>query len=437
MFRYESRRFSRHISLLVGGLLGSLLMPFGAAVQAAPEWTLSEALETAFENSPVLRGKQAERQEVASRVVGARTYPYNPEVSLELADRSSPGGSTTDRGLSISQELELAGQRSKRIAVADQSLAAAEAILLHQRRLLAFQVESAFAEAVMARELLGVATTDAELAREVLAFSERRLERGAATQIEVNLAQASAGRAERSLRRAQASYASARSRLAELAGAEPQTPPEPVGDLLIPEAEPLLLEDLLALAFECRGDLLAAGQREQAAEAMIRLALAEGKPNLVVGGFYQREEASDDIVGATLSLSLPFFNRNQGRIAESRARRERLRHERAALRLTVEQEVVAAFNSLQAARAAAEHLRNQVLGTLDENVELLQLSFEAGRIGATEVVTLRREFVASRREYIEALADAWLARIELDLAVGRLSLPEPSLPQPVLAKEPS
>lgn len=432
MFRYENRRSNRQVHLLAGALVGGLLLPLGAAAQVVPEWTLSEALKTAFENSPVLHGRHAERQEVASRVVGAKTYPYNPEVSLELADRSSPGGSATDRGLSISQELELAGQRSKRIEVAGEELAAAEAVLVRQRRLLAFQVESAFAEAVMARELLGVATTDVDLAREVLAFSQRRLERGAATQIEANLARASAGRAERSLRRAQADYASARSHLAEIAGANPQAPPEPVGDLLAPDGEPLTLRDLLVLAFERRGDLLAAGEREQAAEAAIRLAKAEGKPNLVVGSFFQQEEATDDIFGATITLSVPLFNRNQGRIAESRATRERLRHERAALRLAIEQEVVAAFNNLQASRAATEHLRDQVLGTLDENVELLQRSFEAGRIGATEVVTLRREFVASRREYIEALADAWLARIELDLAIGRLSLP-----QQALGKEPS
>lgn len=431
MFRHENRRFYRCIPLRVGVLLGGLLMPLGAAAQA-PEWTLSDALQTAFESSPVLRGRQAERQEIASRLVGARTYPHNPEVSLEFADRSSPGGSATDRGLSVSQEIELAGQRSKRIAVADRELAAAEAILLHQRRLLAFQVEAAFVEAVLARELLGVATTDADLSRKVLSFSRRRLERGAATQIELNLAQASAGRAERSLRRAQADYAAARSRLAEVAGAEPLAPPEPTGDLHVPEAEPFPLEGLLAMAFERRGDLLAAGQREEAAEVAIRLTRAEGKPNLVVGSFFEQEEATDDIFGATISLSVPLFNRNQGRIAESRAKRERLRHERAALRLAIEREVVAAFNSLRSARAAAEHLRDQVLGTLDENVELLQRSFEAGRIGATEVLTLRREFVAGRREYIEALAEAWLARIELDLAVGRLSLPQQSL-----EKEPS
>ena len=432
MFRYENCRSHRYMTLRAGILLGGLLMPLGAAAQTAPEWTLSEALETAFESSPVLHGKQAERQEIASRLLGAKTYPHNPEVSLELADRSGLGSSTTDRGVSISQELELAGQRRQRLAVADQELAAADAVLGHQQRLLVHRVESAFVEAVRARELLDVATTETELAREMLAFSERRMERGAATQIEVNLARASAGRAQRSLHRARASYTSARSRLAESAGAKPRALPTPVGDLILPEAEPLPLEGLLTLAFELRRDLVAASRREQAAEAAIRLAMAESKPNLVVGGFFQREEATDDILGATISLSVPLFDRNQGRIAESHATHERLRHEQDALRLTIEREVVAAFDSLQAAREAAEYLRDQVLGTLDENVGLLQRSFEAGRIGATEVVTLRRELVAGRREHIEALADAWLARIELDLAIGRLSVSRTPL-----AKEPS
>lgn len=424
MFRYESRRRDRRMNLCVGLLLSGLLPTLGAEAQAPPRWTLQQAIESAFAHSPVLQARQAELAEVESGLLTARTYPYNPELALEVADRSSPEGSTTDRGLSLSQELEVSGQRRKRIAVASEEVAAAEADLLREKRLLAFRVESAFVEAVRSRELLSVAETDAALALEVLAFSERRLKHGAATQIEVNLAQASAGRAERSVQRARAAYASARGALAELAGVEPASPPEPVGDLAFPEGDFPSFEELLEAAVENRGDLGSIGRHKQAAEAAIRLALAERWPNLIVGGFLQREEATDDIFGATVGVSLPLFNRNQGRIAESRAIRERLRYERDALHLAVKQEVAAALNNLRAARAAAEYLRDQVLGTLEENVDLLQRSFAAGRIGATEVVTLRREFVASRREYVEALADAWLARVELDLATGRFTPPQ-------------
>ncbi len=424
MFRITLRRPDRRTALCLGLGLWALAPTLGAQAPSSPRWTLDRALETAFAQSPELRARHAELEEVAGGLVGAKIYPYNPELELEAADRRSRGSSTTDRGISLSQEVEIAGQRRKRVAVAREKLGAAEATLRRDKRLLAFRVEFNFAEAVRERELLAVAETDAALARDMLDFSKRRLERGATTQIEVNLAQASAGRAERSVQRARAAYASARSRLATVAGVEPAVQPEPLGELAYPNAEPSPLQELLELALENRGDLGAAQRQEQAAQAALRLALAAGRPNLTVGAFFQREEATDEIFGTTLGISLPIFNRNQGQIAKSRAVRERLRHEHDALRLAVEQEVITALNDLRAARASAEFLRDQVLGTLEENVELLQRSFAAGRIGATEVVTLRREFIASRLEYIEVLADAWLARVRLNLATGVLATQE-------------
>lgn len=421
MFRDRPRRLGRRMILCVGL---AFVVTFEGEAQSPPRWTLPEALENAFARSPALRARHAALREAEGGLLGAKTYPYNPDVELEVADRRGPEGSTIDRGLSLSQEVELGGQRRHRVAVASEELGATEASLLREKRLLAFHVESAFAEAVRARELLSVAETDAALAQEVLDFSRRRLERGATTQIEVNLAQASAGRAERGVERARAAYASARGRLAELAGLDPSTPPEPLGDLAFPQDEPPPLAELLEDAFKNRGDLKSGLRMEQAAEAAVRLALAERRPNLLVGGFVEREESTDDIFGVTIGVSLPLFQRNQGRIAERRAARERLRHEQDALRLAVEQQVTTALYDFRAARSAAEHLRDQVLGTLEENVDLLQKSFEAGRIGATEVVTLRREFVASRREYVEALADAALARAALDLATGRTALPQ-------------
>ncbi len=429
MFRYLPRRPSRRMTLCAALILSAQITALGAVAQnppvhgplpGVPQWTLSEALESAFSHSPQLRALQAELKQVESGLVDAKIYPYNPELTLEIADRNGLGVSTTDYAVSLSQEVELAGQRRKRIAIADTELTAAGAALLREQNLLAFRVESAFAEAIRARELRSVAETDAALAQEVLDFSRLRLERGIATQIEVNLAQASAGRAQRSVQRSLATYTSACSRLAELAGLDPATPPEPLGDLVLPEDELPPLAELLERALENRGDLRSAGWQEQAAEAAIRLALAQRRPNLVVGGFFQREEATDEIFGVSVGVALPLLNRNQGRIAEARAIRERLGYEHDALRLTIEREVVSALSNLRAARAAAEYLRDQVLGTLEENIDLLQSSFAAGRIGATEVVTLRREFVASRREYVEALTDVWLARIDLDLSMGRL-----------------
>ena len=74
---------------------------------------------------------------------------------------------------------------------------------------------------------------------------------------------------------------------------------------------------------------------------------------------------------------------------------------------------------MRAACDASATLQEHVLGTLEENLLLLQLSFEAGKTGWTEVLVFRREFIDVQREYVEALAEARLAGIELDLAAGR------------------
>ncbi len=411
---------------LLAGALGALFVPLGsvrAQDVAAPQLAFGEALERAFVHNPVLRAGRAEVEEVRSRLLSARTYPYNPKLTLEAADRSGPEGSSTDHGLVISQELELAGQRRKRVAVATAELTAAEARFLREGRLLAARVETAFAEAVRHRELLRVAETDAALAGDFLDLSQRRLEAGAATQIEVNLARATSGRAERSVQLARAAYAQARSLLAEVVAMDPAAPPEPLGDLAMPVGDLPPLGELLDLAVENRADLRFFRRQQLAAEARVRLARAERIPNLTVGGYYEREEGTDRIFGGALAISVPLFHRNRGGIAGAQASLERTRYEKAAFHLTVKQEVATAYANLQAARRAALYLRQQVIGTLDENVTLLQRSFAAGKIGATEVLIFRREFVESQREYVEALADAWLARVTLDVATGRLTTP--------------
>ena len=97
--------------------------------------------------------------------------------------------------------------------------------------------------------------------------------------------------------------------------------------------------------------------------------------------------------------------------------------EKAGLELSVAREVAAAHFNFIAARAAVEGLRQDVIGTLEENLDLLQRSFAAGKIGSTDLIVFRREFVESQREYVEAQAHAWQMRVALDLAAGRLVIP--------------
>lgn len=414
-------------SAMAWGLAFLLAAALPAQEASAPALTLEEFLAAAFERSPELVARRAEVEEFRARLVTARTYPYNPEVSVQGARRSGPGGVDAEGGLEVSQEIEIGGQRGRRVAVAEASLAAAEARFGRDQRVLAGRVALAFSDAVRARELLRIEETDAALARSLLDIEERRLEAGKATQIELNLARAAAGRSIRRVELARGAYQEARSVLAEAVGLPPAAPPEPVGDLAdfaAPGTAGLPpLAELVQAALANREDLAAFRSQEEVARAEIALERSLARPNLVASAFQDREEGTDDIAGVGLTIGIPLFNRNRGRIAEASAAAQRVAAESAFARLAVEREVAAAYAVFQASSAAARGLGEQVIGSLEENLGLLQRSMEAGKISRTEVFLLRREFVESQREYLDALSVVWRAQVQLDLAAGRLPIP--------------
>jgi len=413
------------------GIIG-LLLALAPALDAAQTGnvgrplTLEQAISEAFSRSPVLRAHQAAVGEARGRVVSARTFRFNPELEGTVADRRTPLGSVTDYGFGVTQEIEIGGQQGKRTDAASAALAAAEAALLRDRRLLAARVELAYADAVWLRERFRVEELDAELTGTFLEMSQKRLAAGASTQLDVNLALATHGRALRRVEQARSSALEARSLLAEAVGLDPSAPPLPVGELPGPQPEPLPLEMLVRQAAASRTDLESLRESRRAAEVRLDLAHAERIPNLRLRAFYDREEGTDRILGGHVAVSLPLFNRNQGAVAEARAALERSGHEQSAVELRVRREVTAAHAKLQAAVTTADQLRGQVIGSLGESLGLLQRSFSAGKIGAMELLVFRREFVESKREFLGVLVDAWRARIELDLAAGRSPAPAPT-----------
>lgn len=401
---------------VLAGLLASVAALSLSAQPAPRELTLAAALAAAEANHPELRAAAAVVEEARGRLLSARTYPHNPVVSVEGADRSGSEGSSTDRGLALSQELEIAGQRGKRASVAEADLAAAEALYVRRRREVLAGVEQAFAGAVRGRGLLEVARADIELTESLLSFEERRLDAGAGTQIEVNLARAAAGRAVRRLQEAAAGWQEARARLAEAAGLDPATPPSPVGDLPSSGAALPPLEELVGRALAERTDLAARRRERERAERRVRLERSLAIPNLEIGAFAGSEE-DDDLTGVRAGIAIPLFNRNQGGIAESRAESDRAAAEVAAAELAATREVAAAYAHYRAAAEAVTALEGLVVETLGESLDLLRRAVEAGELSATDVLLLRRELVDGQREQIEAAGELWLAGIDLELAV--------------------
>ncbi|MGH9379317.1 MAG: TolC family protein [Thermoanaerobaculia bacterium] len=377
--------------------------------------TLAEARVAARADSPLLAAAEADLAVARGALVVARTYPFNPEVEIEAASRSGGAGSSSDRGIGVEQEVEIAGQRGKRIAVAERTVAAAEARRDRRQAEVDASVDRTFGAAVAARELAAFAALAAELAEKLRSFEEQRLEAGAGTQVDVNFARAAAARAKSRLASARAAEAEARAELGEAIGWAQPTSPQAAGDFPPRPSSLPELPALVAAALPRRGDLQALREEVARADRTVTLERALRVPNLRVGGFSRREEG-DEISGASFVVPVPLFNRNRGAVEQALAAAARARADLATAELAARREIEAAYAHYRGAADAVAALQSGAVGGLEESLDLLQQSFEAGKIGSRDVLLFRRELVEARREQIEAQAELAAAVADLELA---------------------
>ena len=168
-----------------------------------------------------------------------------------------------------------------------------------------------------------------------------------------------------------------------------------------------------------RSDLRALEAGIQEAEAQLRLGTSFSKPELGVGVRYSHEEG-DRIVLGGITVTLPMFSKGQEQRALGSARAARLRAELDAARSRVQIEVRAAFEAYNRRLAAIRALETEAIPGLDENEQLTTRSFEVGQLGLPDLLLIRRETLDTRFQYLDALLEAALARIDLDAGAGVL-----------------
>ena len=149
------------------------------AAPAQAELTLADALRAASTNNPALRGAPFELQALEGRRQQATARP-NPELDLEFENFAGSGEmSGTDAlesTLALSQLIELGGKRDARIALATSEYDLLRAEQDVRRLDLQAEVARRFLDVVADQERLALARRAAELAIEVHAGVQKRVD---------------------------------------------------------------------------------------------------------------------------------------------------------------------------------------------------------------------------------------------------------------------
>jgi outer membrane protein, heavy metal efflux system len=240
--------------------------------------------------------------------------------------------------------------------------------------------------------------------------------------------------------RARAETVEPREQLRELLGLSAAGSSFEVGRRLpgVPLGDPTL-ESVLARAQESRLDL-AEAERDRAvlAETLETARSWRYFGAVEVGAETHREQGESNWVsGPSLSLELPLFDQKQAELArlEAQLRQTERRAESAAI--AVAAEVRRAYGALEAARSLAAHYREAVLPVRQRVVALSEEFYNFMLLGTFELLGAKREEIAAYTEYIEAVRDYWIARAELEKAVGaRIPVPGPVEPTSIEVAHP-
>lgn len=404
--------------LMCALVLAAIGVPDWSAAQARPV-SLPEALRLAEQSHPLTRLADAEADIARGGLLSARAI-LNPVASGTLGPARSSDTSLVTGQFGVSQTIEVAGKRRLRIRGAQLRLDASEARAERLRELVAVQVRRAYFLALIASERVATAVDADSVGRALQLAAEERLTLGAGTQLELNVAAAAAARDRRARVVAQQVLSRSLANLQAAIGLPPSDLVAPVGPLAM-LAPPVLAEDsLVRIAIAARPDLVALRFERDEAAQVLRLARALRWPDPAVGiGLGRAEDFRVRLL--TIAVPLPLWNRGAGERASADAALRRADIALSAAEQDAEREIRVARRALQGAVESANAFDQQVVSRLRDNLDLADESFRSGKISFFAYTTLRRDLVAARLDYLDALADVIEQASALAAATGSLA----------------
>lgn len=385
----------------------TLTLPARAA--PAPSY---EALIERLDQTPATVEAEALLDAARARAQQARALP-NPSVSVEAENvygrAPFTGYDAAESTFSVSQPLELWGQRGARIGAARAEVDAT-ALRRDQSRwavagrlaLLYAEAEAASLKHELAVEALSLTEADANAVSTLVEEGREPVLRGIQAASEVEAARAV-------LEEAQANREAAFARLAAVAMlTEPVTSIEAS---LLNRAPGHVAQDVrepLAVQI-AEAELDAAGQHVIVERLRARPAVAASL------GVRRFREYDSRALTFGISVAVPLFDRNKGGIGAARA------EQRAAdARLTSLKLEVQADRSVARARLSASTARTRAadsgVAAAAEAYRLARAGFDAGRISQLELRSIRSALIAARNTAV----DARLARVQAEVELARL-----------------
>lgn len=365
-------------------------------------------------------GVRAERENLAAiagrRASASLVLPSNPVLSANggLPVGYPISGDSLTWGVSLSQELEIAGQRGRRLELVAAQRSAAENRLLGAQRELGRSALRAYFDVLSARAREEVGAQLAAVGQALTLHAEARAEAGIDAPITASIARAESVHLARLQLEARLESRHALAKLESLLGGSPRVE----GELMPLELGDLSLDQLLRRGLEQRADLEVARAERLAAERRVELLRAERIPNPTLSVHFRKDWIGERVAGIGVSLPIPIARSYTGQIREAEALARRAEIDIEQRRRAVRLEVVTAQQALEIGRQKAALFDAGDSARAREQLAAIAEALRARRLPVRDALLAERALAELWFEQIEAQHELCLASVELAYASG-------------------
>ncbi len=405
------------LGLIVSASMGEASAQPGGCASVVTRATVARC---AVEASPTVVVASVDREVAAARWQAARQWlPSNPVLSGSVARRNNGVEPTvTNWSATLSQELEVGGQRAARLAGADAERTASSQRVAGATRAAAVAAWRAYFEVLAARDEVVLARRLEALSAAIADATQAMADRGAIAGLDADLADAAASRARQARLSAEGRLAASRAVLASLLALP--------ADTLQVEGELEPLRDVSPRAEAAdrlpRPELGALEWQARAYEARSQLFARQRIPNLTLSGFAQNDGYSEHVYGIGLSLPIPLpfpvGRTYAGEIAEARAGARFVRADATRLQTEIRRDLAVARAEHDARVAERDAIAPAKYTRAETTLAALAAEVKAGKLAPRDAFVAQQtliEFLQGRVATRRAVA---LASVELARAAG-------------------
>jgi len=411
--------------------------------------SLSQAVEIALRESPILRGAVAELRAAEARLQMARSekrWQLSLNTFASTGTQSSILTSPTTVMPSATMLLSsrsfvdfnamfmfplFTGKRLEALIRQAEAIRSASAAQLEAIKLdVALETKIAYRQALLARKVVSVAEAYVQAMEERVRIDKVAADVGRIPEFWVLRSEAELANAKQMLANAQRDYEVALINLKAIMGIHPDSQIELTDALEVGEETKFELnrEKLLAIAFANRPEVRYSLQQLSAQNFAIQAAKALYSPqvSLMAMADYMRgigdtgQGTGGYLVGIVLGLPIFDGGRRKAIVGEAEAMREKALADLERLKLQIAKEVDTALKELQ---TAEQNVRTSevALKSSREEARIAKVRYEAGRSVLVEYLDAISALVRAELNYAQALYERAVAVDKLTKAIGMKS----------------